>query len=158
MNIEIKQVITQILAFLVMLWILKKYSWKPLLSLLDERTNKIKAAFREAEEKNLQAEKYKAEYEQKIAALKNEGQVIIQNAVKEARQIAAEIQNESHKKANEILNKAKEQSDRELEKARVELKKEMIEISCLAFEKLVHQKLSQEDRDRFGLELMKEVL
>lgn len=158
MNIEIKQVITQILAFLIMLWILKRYTWQPLLSLLDERTAKIKAAFKEAEEHRAQADKYRVEYQQKIDDIKSEGQTIIQGAVQEARKIATDIQQDAHQKANEILTKAQEQSERDMIKGREQLKKEMIEVSCLAFEKLAHQKLTAEERDRLGFELMKEAL
>lgn len=158
MNIELKQVITQIIAFLIMLWILKRYTWQPLLSILDERTAKIKASFKEAEQHMVQAEKYRIEYQRKIDDVKNEAQSIIQGAVQEARKIAVDIQQDAQSKANEILTKAQEQAERDKTKGHEQLKKEMIEASCVAFEKLAHLKMTQEERDRLGLELMKEAL
>jgi len=158
MEIELKQVLSQVIAFLVVLWILKKFTWQPLLDLLEARTKKIEASFEEADEKNREAEAFKAQYEEKISHLKDEGQQIIQSAVKEARVIAAEIQADSQKNADEIVKKAYEQAQRDLSKARAELQKESVETGCLIFEKLVHQKLSKEERENLSLEMMKGAL
>lgn len=157
MSFELKQVITQIVAFLIMLWILKRFLWGPLMSFLDKRTQTIQDMFNAAEEKNQQADVLKAEYEGKIQDIKDEGQVIIQNAVKDAQKIARDIQLDSQKKAHEVLHKAQEQAQIDLAKARVELKKDIVDLSFNALEKLVRMKFTPEDRERFGLELMDEV-
>ncbi len=157
MSFELKQIITQIFAFLLMLWILKRYVWKPLLSLLDERTRTIQAQFQEIAKKNAEASLRKQEYEQKINAIENEGQQIIQKAVKESQKIASDIQIESQKKAHEVILKAQEQANREVIKAKTELRHEMINTSFVALEKIVRTKLSQQERDRFARELIDEV-
>lgn len=157
MSFELKQIITQIIAFLIMLWVLKRYMWKPLMSVMDERTHKIQATFKEIEEKNQQADLRKAEYEKKISEIKDEGQVIIQNSVKEARKIAQNLEASAQQKAHEILNRAQEQAKLDLAKAKVELKKEIVDLSFHALEKLVRIKLTPEDRERFALDLMSEV-
>lgn len=157
MSFEVKQTITQIIAFLIMLWILNRYTWKPLLSLLDERTRKIQSIFNEAEETNHQADLRKKEYDEKIKAIKSEGQCIIQSAVKDAKKIADEIQVEAQKKMQAIIHKAHEQSARDLQKARVQFKKEMIDVSFIALEKIINVKLNKEERDRFALEILDEI-
>lgn len=157
MSFEFKQIITQILAFLIMLWILKRYAWKPLMAILDQRTRKIQHSFDEIDEKNRQADARLAEYEHKIAKVKEEGQLIIQTSVKEARRVAQEIQTDSQKKAHEILNKAQEEADRELDKARIKLKKNIVDLTFHAFEKLIKMRLTQEDKERFSLALIDEV-
>lgn len=157
MSFELKQIITQILAFLIMLWVLNRYAWKPLLAILDERTRKIKAAFIEIAEKNALADLRMSEYQEQIGKIKEEGQRIIQTSVKEARQIAQELQLQTQKKAHEILLKANEEAERELAKARVELKKDIAGLVCKAFEKIIRVKLSQEEKERFGIELMEEM-
>jgi F-type H+-transporting ATPase subunit b len=157
MSFELKQTITQILAFLVMLWVLKRYAWKPLLNLLDERTHKIQADLDLAKVKNQHADERLEEYSKRIAKIQEEGKVIIQNAAKEAGQLGQEIQENAQRKAHEIIQKAHDQCVREQENAREELKKEMIDISFVALEKLVHTKLKKEDRDRFLVEILKEI-
>ena len=54
LKIEIPQLITHIIGFLIALWILKRYAWKPLLALLDERRERIKNGFAEIENKRCQ--------------------------------------------------------------------------------------------------------
>lgn len=157
MSFELKQIFTQIVAFLIMLWVLKKYLWHPLLSLMDERTRAIQTSFRQADEKNQLADLRLEEYDKKISEIKDEGQNIIQAAVKESQTIAQQIQQEAQRKAHEVLNRAQEQAKLDLTKARIELKKEIVDISFNALEKLVKAKLTKEDRDRFNLELIDEV-
>lgn len=156
MDFELKQILTQIVAFLIMLWILKRYTWRPLISLLDERTNKIQRIFEEAERKNQQADELKEEYERKMTGIKAEGQLIIQKAVKEAKQIAEELELKAHKKGLEIIEHAHNQSEREIQKAKAELRKEMIDLSFFALEKLIHVKVSKEERERFASEMLAE--
>lgn len=157
MSFELKQIVTQIVAFLIMLWILKRYLWRPLMILLDKRTQTIQNMFKEAEEKNKQSDELKAEYEDKIRGIEDEGQVIIQNAVKDSQKIARDIQLDAQKKAHELIHKAQEQAEMDLVKARVALKKDIVDLSFDALEKLVKVKLTPEDRERFGLELIDEV-
>ena len=157
MSFELKQILTQIVAFLIMLWILKKYLWTPLMSLMDERTRSIQASFQQAEETNQQADFRLEEYNKKIGEIKEEGQNIIQNAVKESQKIAEQIQQDAQLKALGVLNRAQEQAKLDLTKARVELKKEIVDISFLALEKLIKMKLTNEDRDRINKELIDEV-
>lgn len=157
MDFDLKQTITQIIAFLIMLWVLKRYAWKPLLSLMDERTQKIAADFAEAEEANLQANILKEEYEQKISKIKEEERLILQNAIKESNRIAQDIQANAQQKGSEIITRAGEQSQRDLQKARAEFKKEMVEISFEALEKLIGIKLNSEERDRYSLQLLDEI-
>lgn len=51
LDLDLGQIIVQIIGFLAMLWILKRYGWKPLLDLLDARRQKIQSEFDSIEEK-----------------------------------------------------------------------------------------------------------
>lgn len=157
MDIEIKQTITQIIAFLAMLWILKRFAWKPFLAILDERTEKIKSIFDEAENKLQEADALKADYDKKIANIEAEGQGIIQDAANQARQVAEEIEQQAQNKAHEIIDKAHTQLHTDIEKSKEGLKKEMIDVAFYAMEKLAYKKISKEDRDHFAKEVMNEV-
>ncbi len=47
--VDVPQVLTQILGFLLMVWILRRYAWGPVLGMLEARREKIAGEFREAE-------------------------------------------------------------------------------------------------------------
>ena len=61
MNFHIAQILTQIIGFLVALWILKRYAWKPLLGILDERRAKISGELDTIEQEKGRVEELKQE-------------------------------------------------------------------------------------------------
>lgn len=157
MSFELKQTITQIIAFLIMLWILNRYTWKPLLALLDERSRKIRDLFSEAEDKNREADLKALAYDKKIREIKTEGQVLIQKAITDANRISDELRAQAQNKAQQIIQKGHEQSERDLQKARVEFKKDMVEVAFSALEKLIQVRLNKEERDAFALKLLDDI-
>lgn len=158
MSFEVKQIVTQIIAFLLMLWILKKYAWKPTLNIMHERTHKIRAIFEEADKKNLEADKRLAEYNQKIQKIEDEGKLIIQNSIKAAQKVAQDLNDEAQVKANEIIKSAQEEIVREQIKAKKIFEGEAVDLTFQAFEKLTKIKLTQDERDKLGLRLIDEGL
>ena len=73
MNLEIGQIIAQIVAFLVTLWILQRYAWNPLLKLMDERRANIRGEFEQIEAAKKEIETLRASYEQKISGAQFRG-------------------------------------------------------------------------------------
>lgn len=157
MDIELKQTVTQILAFLLMLWILKRFAWKPFMKILDERTENIQSIYKEAETTQEQANDFKKEYEGRLAHINAEGQKIIQHSTLEAQQVATKIEQQARQKADEIIQKAHVQIESDMEKSQEALKTQMIDVAFYAIEKLAHKKLTKEDKDQFTKEVMKEV-
>ncbi|MFA6915839.1 MAG: F0F1 ATP synthase subunit B [Parachlamydiales bacterium] len=157
MSFSIEHIITQIIAFILMLYVLKRFAWKPLLKILDDRTEKIRKSFVLIEEQKLEVNELAQLYENKILNIKEEGRVIIQEAVKQGREIADDIQHDAQNNAKEILKKAHEEVQRELVKARIELKNEIINTSTAIFEKLAHTKLNQAENEKLVSKLMDEV-
>ena len=49
MNLEWQQILTHLLGFVIAVWLLKKYAWGPLLSIMEERRNKIVDEFQQPE-------------------------------------------------------------------------------------------------------------
>jgi F-type H+-transporting ATPase subunit b len=158
MSFEVKQIVTQIIAFLIMLWILRKYAWKPILGIMHERTQRIQATFDEADKKNMEADRRLAEYERKIQNIEDEGKLIIQNSIKEAQQAAQDLNIETQAKASEMIKKAQDEIAQEHVKARKMFENEAVDLTFMAFEKLAKIKLSKDERDKLGLQLIDEGL
>ena len=79
MDFSLQLFITHSIGFLITVWILKKYAWGPILSMLDERRNKIKGEFEKIENGHAEVEKLtarkinekaKSEIEQDVAKAK----------------------------------------------------------------------------------------
>jgi F-type H+-transporting ATPase subunit b len=148
MNLEIGQILTQIVAFVIVLWILKKFAWKPLLSVLEERKKKIKSEFDSIEEQKKKIQTLTDEYNEKLKGIEAEARVKIQEAVKDGRKISQEIQAEARSQAKEILNKTKDEVEREIAKAKIQLKNDMVNMVIAATEKIIKEKLDAEQHKK----------
>ncbi|SYZ72377.1 ATP synthase subunit b [Candidatus Zixiibacteriota bacterium] len=159
MNIEISQVITQIIGFLITVWLLKRFAWKPLLSMMDERRQKIVDEFQNIDEEKARAAALKAEYEDKLKNIEGERRQKIAEAVTEADKVASEIKAHAQEEAHGIVTRTAEQVERDIAKAKVQLKEEMIGITLAAAEKVLQEKLDEKKErqliDKFIADLEK---
>lgn len=155
--IDWKLVLTQILGFLLMLWVLRKYAWGPVLELLEERRKAIAGEFQEAERRKAAADEARAGYEQKIAEIERTARVKLQEAVAEGHKVAGEIRAQAQKDAHERIERAEHEILREREKAKELLKERMIDLSMRSAEKILRQKLDGASQRKLVGEFIDEV-
>ncbi len=144
MGLEFGQIVTQIIGFLLVLWLLKRFAWKPLLSMLDQRRSRIKSEFADIEDRKGEMGKLVREYEAKLKEIESLTRVKLQEAAKEGQQMAAEIKENARKEASAMISRAKEELQREVDKAKVELKDEIITMTLRATERMIAEKLDEE--------------
>jgi len=143
MNFEWQLLITHSFSFLITLWILKRFAWGPLLSLIEERRQKIIGEFETIEREKEKADALNAQYEAKLREIDNERRAKIVEAVNEGKKIAEEIQASARSEAQDIRRKSKSELERELAKAKVQLKNDMVSLALAATEKLLNEKLDE---------------
>ncbi len=148
MRIEIGQVVTQIISFLVMLWVMKRYAWKPFLNLLDGRKEKIRADLEAIEAEKAAVEKAAQEYSDKIKSIEAYALVKTQEGIDKGKQMAYEIQKEAQLRTRAMLTKHEEDLQNEITKAKKELKNELVNITMAATEKILKSKLNKEDQEK----------
>lgn len=141
MNLDFGQIITQIIAFLIMLWVLKKYGWTPLLNILDERQDKIQNEFDEIARQKQEEQKLIDEYQLKIKNIEIEARHKLQESIAQGQKISLEIQAETQEKTKQMLNKAQEEVLREIEQAKNQLKNDVVKMVMCVTEKILQQKL-----------------
>ncbi len=144
MSLELGQIITQIIGFLIAIVILKKFAWKPLLSMLEERRNKIKSEFAAIEEERKKTEKLNADYQSKLKDIDSLSRVKIQEAAQEGQIMANQIKEIARNEAKEIVTKAREDIGRDVEKAKVQLRDDVVNLTLQITEKLMGEKLDAE--------------
>ncbi len=132
-----------VISFSVILFILKKFAWKPILKALEERENTIDTALKSADKAREEMEHLKADNEKIIKEAKN----IRDNLLKEARQIKDKIISEAKQKANSeaniIIADAKRQIENEKEAALDEIKNQIADFSVEIAEKILKKKLEK---------------
>ena len=156
MNLEIQQILTQALGFLILLFILKKIAWKPLLSLLDERREKISSEFQTIDRTKSELSRLEQDYKARLAEIDAQARQRIQEAISEGQRISVEIQEKAREESKNILNKAKENIELEVAKARVELRNQVATLAIKAAEKLIKVELTEERHKRLVTEFIDE--
>ncbi len=151
MDIQLQQIITHAVGFLITLWILKKFAWGPLLAMMEERRNKIVGEFQKIEDQKVEVDKLAASYEAQLKDIDNERRAKLVEAVNEGKKVAEEIKTVAQADARKITEKAKAELKMDVDKAKVELKEEMIKLTMTAAEKIIQERLdSQKHRELIG--------
>ncbi len=132
------------LTFLVLLWVLKKAAWKPILDSLDTREKKIKESLEQAEIARKEAEKLIAENQENLAKAEAEAQKIIAQSREYAETLKEQIISESKDEARKILENAEAEIQRRQKEAFAQLKSEVAEIAVDAAEKIIKANLDKE--------------
>jgi F-type H+-transporting ATPase subunit b len=141
MHINYGEVVVQVIGFLIALAILRRYAWKPILGMLDERREKIQASLTDAEQKSREAQDIRAELEEQLRGIETTARAKIQEAAREGQTVATEIRNQAREEAKSILSRAREEVEREVERGRTQLKEDIVRIAMSAAEKLLGESL-----------------
>jgi F-type H+-transporting ATPase subunit b len=155
--VDIRQVLTQILGFLLMVWILRRYAWGPLLGMLEARREKIAGEFKEADRLKGEALELKARYDSELRGIEAQARQRIQDAVAEGQRVAGEIRAQAQNEAAQRLERASDEIMREREKAKEILKEQVISLSLRTAEKILRQKLDQPTQRKLAGEFIDEV-
>ena len=155
--IDIRQVATQILGFLILLWGMKKFAWGPLLGQLEARRQKIAGEFAEAAKRQAAADETRAKLDQLIRDNENLKRLKIQEGAAEGQRIASEIRLQAQQEAVERLARAEDEIAREREKAKELVKEQVIRISMRSAEKILREKLDDPHQRKLVGEFIDEV-
>ncbi len=144
MSLSLQEILTQALGFLILLFVLRKIFWKPILTSLESRRSRIEEAFKQIESSKKEIEGLKTSYQLRLEKIEEDARSKLQAAIDEGRKIAREIQEKAREDAKEVLTHSKENLSLEIAKARIELRKEIAELTLLASEKLLKEKMTDQ--------------
>lgn len=144
LGIDFNILIIQIAGFLLLLWIMTRYFWKPINSMLEARRADINATYDKIEADRRAMEQLRADYEQRLAQIEAEARERIQRAVGEAQELREQILADAHRQADEITARAREQAGLEREKLTTELQEYVATLTLKATEQLLRETLDEE--------------
>ena len=134
--------------FLLLVLLLKKYAWKPILTAVQKRNETIKEALESAEKAKQEMESLTANNEKIITEAKKERD----NLLKEAREIKTQIIFDAKEQANieaeKIIKTAKDQITNEKLKALTELKNQVAKLAIEMTEKVIGSEFINEDTQK----------
>ena len=148
-SVNIWQILASLGNLVLLFLIIKKFLYKPVKKMLENRQNTIEgdyAAAEEAKEKALTDQKL---YAEKLQGAKAEADSVIKNAVDAANEREKEIITQAKEKADGIVRQAQTDAELERKKAEESIKKEIVEVSSLLTEKLLEREVTKEDHKNF---------
>jgi len=140
------------LSFSLLLYILTKYAWKPIMNALKERENSIEHALQSANEAKIEIEKLKQTNNDMLKQAKIEREGILRDARLIKESIIKEAQLKANEEATRIIENAKAGIVHEKMLAITELKNQVALLSIEIAEKIIKQELNNKDKQQKYIE------
>jgi len=146
MKVDWFTVIAQVINFLILVWLLKRFLYKPILNAIDNREKKIKSQLEDAEVKKVEAKKEQEEFKQKNDAFDEKKKALMEKAVEESKiqgeKLLEEVRNAASALEDKLKKAAKEtqkKTNREIaQKTQQEVfaisRKVLADLACVSFE------------------------
>ena len=144
LGINLGYLISQIVNFTLLAVLLYFVAYKPILRMLDQRSERIKQGLEDAELASRRAAEMEQEFEQRLAEARKEGQEIIAQATQMSEKARLEILETAREEARAQVEKAKDEISRERELAMSELRQQVADLSLNISEKVIGKSLDQQ--------------
>lgn len=132
LGIDFRLLVTQIVNFALLLFLLYRFLYHPVLNMLQERRERIREGLAEAERVRAEAEEQRKKYEQELARQRQESQERIQRAMQASEEAREEIIAEARREAEQIKARAREEIEYERRQALEQLRTQVADLAILA--------------------------
>ena len=147
----------QVVNFLLLLYLLNRFLFKPVLKLLDERESRIRKGLEDAEAAARDRELAKAERDAALDEARKEAQAMVARANKIADDSRAEILAEAKDQAEKVTARAREEITAEKDRAMAELRATVADLALQAASRLVRSEMDSPTQRRLVEEFLTEV-
>lgn len=159
LGIEPAAIVVEMVGFVLLLLLLKKFLWRPITDHLAQRQQDIAHTYDKVEQTRQEMERLRDEYEQRLANIEAEARAQIQQAVKEAQQVREQILAEARQQAEKMVRDAEETIRYEREKAMEEMRLRLVDLTLLATSRILqesvddarHRKMVQDFIDQVAM-------
>jgi F-type H+-transporting ATPase subunit b len=143
LGIDWRLLILQIIAFLILVFLLAKFVYPWLMKQVDERQKGIEAAAKAATEAQASAAESREQTEALLAEARTQAAQIVDSAKLEANQMLSASEEKARSSAEKIAADARAEVEKSIEAAKRELHDETLELIAFATEKVIHTKLDK---------------
>ena len=143
--------------FVLVVAILGKFAWGPILEQLRTRETFIHDALSAAKEQRAAAEASMKEYTEKLRAARVEADQIVQRSRADAERLREEMKEKARVEADAIVKNAQRQIQLETSRALQQIRSEAVDLSVMIASKLIQRNLTKEDNERLIEEALKQV-
>jgi F-type H+-transporting ATPase subunit b len=148
LGLNVSELIWQIVAFGLLIFVLQRFLYRPVLRMLDERRSRIDQSMRDAQTAAEKAAAAQAEFERRINDSKKEAQVILAKANETSAKLKEELLVEAREQARELVDKAKEEIEAERARTMSQLEKQIADLAITVSQRVIGESLNEETQRR----------
>jgi F-type H+-transporting ATPase subunit b len=142
---NLAEFIPALISFAIVFFVLAKFAWPAISSMLDQRADNIRESLERAENAKVEAERLLEEYKHTMAEARKEAGTILQQAKQSAEATRSEAAAKAQADYDDLLVKAREAIDGEKRAAIAELQRSVADLSVAVAGRLIGAELSTED-------------
>jgi F-type H+-transporting ATPase subunit b len=146
-----------ILTFLVLLGLLAKFAWRPLLDALERREEAIRKSLADADRAQKELTRLQAESTRIIGEARVEADAIISRTRADATRVGEEMKAKARTDAENIVRNAERQIEQETSRALEKIRNEAVDLSVAIASKLLRRNLTRADNEQLIAETFKEI-
>ena len=146
-----------ILVFVVLLILLKKYAWGPLLRALEERQESIRQSLDDAEAAKTELERVQQESEAIVRKARVQADAIISETRADGAKLREDLRQQAQTEAQSILQNAERQIQLETDRAVSQIREEAVDLSLMIASKLIRRNLTKADNEALIDDALKQV-
>jgi F-type H+-transporting ATPase subunit b len=150
-------IIWTLISFFILLILLKKVAFPPILKGMKKREETIKQQLEEAQKTKKEAEDLLEGYKRQLAEARSEAQKIINEGKSLGENMRKEIVQKAQAESNQIVKRAQEEIELQKQKAILELQEKIADLSIMAATKIINKSLNTEDNRRLVEEYVSKV-
>jgi F-type H+-transporting ATPase subunit b len=144
-----------VVSFFVLLFLLRKFAWKPIVGTVNDREKSIREALASAESARLEMQNLQADNERILKEARAEREAMLKEARELKAKIVTDAKDEAQQQANKMIEQAQVAIESEKKSAMAELKNHVAGLSVDIAEKMIREQLSNNDKQ---LKLVEDML
>jgi len=148
LGLDPKFLLIQAVSFLLLLFVLTKFAFRPLLNMLEARQESIRNDLDQAESRRVEMERLQKDYEERLAKIEDEARDKIQQAIKQAEGIRDEILAKARTESEQVLAAGRAEIDRDRIRSMAQMRNEVADLAIHAAQSVVGKNLSAEGHDK----------
>jgi len=134
--------ITQIVGFLILLFLLNRFMFKPIFGILDQRQANIKATYDQLDADRARMDEMRSDYERRLNGIEAESREQIQAAVKDGQILRDNLVADARQQVETIIEQGRNDLERERQAAFLEMRGQIVAIAMAAAGKVVGENLN----------------
>jgi F-type H+-transporting ATPase subunit b len=156
LGVNLPLLVVFIINFIVLFVLLRLFLYKPVMKMLDERAKRTKDAMELAEATKKEFKQAKVEVQKQIEKGRQEAQAILTQALQTGERLKEESREEATKQAQVIIDRTRAELGAERDKIVGDLRREFVDISISAAEKVIKETLDKEKHRKLIEETLRE--